>query len=224
MPSWSPVSSPRSSDKIREVKGKPGKPDRADAVKQILEDLINEIAPNPTDPNASYMSIVEAKAKQKQIRNVFGEVEEHITREAILKGVRPDGRSFTDIRPISVEVGVLPRVHGSAVFSRGETQSMCTVTLGTCIRCADRRWHSAKNMPRNSCSITTSRATASAKCGPIRGPGRREDRSWCTGGALAAAGAAQRRAVPLYRSRHLRHSGIQWLILDGSVAAADVSP
>ena len=49
----------------------------------------------------------------------------------ILQGTRPDGRGPEDIRPISCEVDVLPRVHGSAVFTRGETQSMCTVTLGT---------------------------------------------------------------------------------------------
>src|SRR5205085_10721414 len=91
----------RVSDKIREVKGKPGKQDRSDAVKKILEDLIAEMAPNPTDPNASYLSIVEAKTQQKLIRNVFSEVEEQITREAILAGVRPDGRSYTDIRPLS---------------------------------------------------------------------------------------------------------------------------
>jgi len=163
----------RVTDKIREVKGKPGKQDRADAVKKILDDLVAEMAPTPTDPNASYMSIVEAKSQQKMIRNVFSEVEEQITREAILKGVRPDGRSFTDIRPISVEVNVLPRVHGSAVFSRGETQSMCTVTLGTSsdVQIVDgiqdeyaQKFMLHYNFP--SYSVGEVR--------PIRGPGRRE--------------------------------------------------
>ena len=163
----------RVSDKIREVKGKPGKQDRSDAVKQILEDLINDLAPNSTDPNASYMSIVEAKNQQKQIRKIFSEVEEHITRQAILSGVRPDGRSFTDIRPISVEVGILPRVHGSAVFTRGETQSMCTVTLGTSsdVQIVDgiqeeyaQKFMLHYNFP--SYSVGEVR--------PIRGPGRRE--------------------------------------------------
>jgi len=118
-------------DRIREVKGKPGKADRAEAVAKILDDVIAELAPPITDPNASYASIVAQREKAKQIRNIFVEVEEQVTREAILAGVRPDGRGYSDIRPITCEVGVLPRVHGSAVFTRGETQAMCTVTLGT---------------------------------------------------------------------------------------------
>src|SRR5690606_15548301 len=44
---------------------------------------------------------------------------------------RPDGRPFEQIRPISIEVGMLPRTHGSALFTRGETQALVTVTLGT---------------------------------------------------------------------------------------------
>ncbi len=118
-------------DKIREVKGKAAKQDRGNAVKQILKDLIADMAPPVTDPNAPYLSIVAQKDMEKQIKSVFGDVEEHVTRQAILAGVRPDGRNFHQIRPITCQVGVLPRVHGSSVFSRGETQAMCTVTLGT---------------------------------------------------------------------------------------------
>src|SRR3954470_8245341 len=122
----------RVSDKLRDVKrGKGGKQDRSDAVKQILEDLLNQMAPPVTDPKASYMSFLTQKEEVKKIRKVFSEVEEQVTREAILAGTRPDGRKHTDIRPLDCQVGVLPRVHGSAVFTRGETQAMCTVTLGT---------------------------------------------------------------------------------------------
>src|SRR2546423_4614503 len=122
----------RVEDKIRAIKGQAGKSDRADAIKKTLDDLLLEMAPPVTDlMNASYGTIVATKDKQKQIRNVFVEVEEAVTREAILKGTRPDGRGFHDIRPLHCEVGVLPRVHGSAVFTRGETQAMCSVTLGT---------------------------------------------------------------------------------------------
>jgi len=45
--------------------------------------------------------------------------------------VRIDGRSFTDIRPITCEVSILPRTHGSAIFTRGQTQSLAVTTLGT---------------------------------------------------------------------------------------------
>jgi polyribonucleotide nucleotidyltransferase len=121
----------RVEDKIREVKGRPGKQERADAVKKIGEELIAELAPPVTDPNAPYLAFVTQREQAKKIRAIFSEVEEQVTREAILKGVRPDGRKFDEIRPITCDVGVLPRVHGSALFSRGETQALCTVTLGT---------------------------------------------------------------------------------------------
>jgi polyribonucleotide nucleotidyltransferase len=118
-------------DKIRAAKGKPGKHDRGDEVKNILNEAILTIAPPVTDPNASYTMIMTARDKARHVRAIFSEIEEEITRHAILSGVRPDGRGYGDIRPIACEVGVLPRVHGSSVFTRGETQSMCTVTLGT---------------------------------------------------------------------------------------------
>ena len=117
--------------RIREVKGQAGKNNRSEAVEQIMNEVIVAIAPPATDPNTPYLAVVAQKQLAGQIKKIFVDVEEQVTREAILAGVRPDGRSYTDIRQITCEVGVLPRVHGSAVFSRGETQSMCTVTLGT---------------------------------------------------------------------------------------------
>jgi polyribonucleotide nucleotidyltransferase len=63
---------------------------------------------------------------------VFSHLKEKIFREDMLgKRRRPDGRKFSEIRPISCEVGWLPRVHGSALFTRGETQAVVTTTLGT---------------------------------------------------------------------------------------------
>jgi len=62
----------------------------------------------------------------------FGKLKEKIFREDMLGNKRrPDGRKFSEIRPINCEVGWLPRVHGSALFTRGETQAMVTTTLGT---------------------------------------------------------------------------------------------
>ncbi len=74
----------------------------------------------------------EAQAKAAMIDRYYHAVEKEAMRRAILdEGKRLDGRSTTDIRPIWSEVGYLPGPHGSAVFTRGETQSLSTVTLGT---------------------------------------------------------------------------------------------
>jgi polyribonucleotide nucleotidyltransferase len=68
----------------------------------------------------------------KLVAKVFGALEKETVRRNILQqGRRPDGRSTTQIRPVSCEVGVLPRVHGSALFTRGQTQVLSIATLGT---------------------------------------------------------------------------------------------
>ncbi len=70
--------------------------------------------------------------QQKQAGVLFDRVKERIFRDSILKDRRrPDDRSFDQIRQVSTEVGFLPRTHGSALFTRGETQALVTVTLGT---------------------------------------------------------------------------------------------
>ena len=70
--------------------------------------------------------------KRSMAGKVFGHLKEKIFREDMLGNRRrPDGRKFSEIRPISCEVGWLPRVHGSALFTRGETQAIATCTLGT---------------------------------------------------------------------------------------------
>jgi len=89
------------------------------SVDQVLSELVGSL------PDGEVQRKVEAKA-------IFKELKEKVLRDEVLqKGVRLDGRKFDQIRPIWSEVGVLPRVHGSAVFTRGETQALVTVTLGT---------------------------------------------------------------------------------------------
>ncbi len=69
---------------------------------------------------------------EKKIKKYFGEIEKNTIRDIILKdSVRLDGRSNTDVRDITCEIAVLPRTHGSALFTRGETQSIAVTTLGT---------------------------------------------------------------------------------------------
>jgi len=70
--------------------------------------------------------------KRKLAYRAFERLRERIFRDDMLiRRRRPDGRAFDQIRPISCEIGVLPRVHGSALFTRGETQALATTTLGT---------------------------------------------------------------------------------------------
>lgn len=70
--------------------------------------------------------------QEKVIGEILHDLEKDLMRERILQeGIRLDGRNLVQIRPITIEVGVLPRTHGSSLFTRGETQSLSTVTLGT---------------------------------------------------------------------------------------------
>jgi polyribonucleotide nucleotidyltransferase len=88
-------------------------------VDEVLDELVASI------PEGE----IERRADAKQI---FKELKEKVMRDEILeRGKRLDGRAFDQIRPIWIEVGVLPRVHGSAVFTRGETQALVSCTLGT---------------------------------------------------------------------------------------------
>ena len=78
--------------------------------------------------------VVESRPEEKQMAagECYDALKERIFRDEMLKNHRrPDGRAFDEIRPISIETGVLPRTHGSALFTRGETQALVTVTLGT---------------------------------------------------------------------------------------------
>ena len=78
-------------------------------------------------------SIPEGEVERRSdAKTIFKELKEKVMRDEILvRGARLDGRRFDQVRPIWIEAGVLPRVHGSAVFTRGETQALVSVTLGT---------------------------------------------------------------------------------------------
>src|SRR5919112_1658500 len=96
-----------------------GKIENYDRVDEVLEELIASMPENEVERK------VEAKA-------IFKELKEKVLRDEVLdRGVRLDGRRFDEIRPIWTEAGVLPRVHGSVVFTRGETQALVSCTLGT---------------------------------------------------------------------------------------------
>lgn len=73
----------------------------------------------------------EEEEKLDQTKKALYKAKEDLVRNQILSGKRTDGRGLAEIRPIDIQVGLLPRTHGSALFTRGETQALATVTLGT---------------------------------------------------------------------------------------------
>jgi polyribonucleotide nucleotidyltransferase len=111
---------------------------------QIRAELTDALDTKKYQKLESYHRIAEAKKKIldplddeeeelfEEAGDLFDHLKERIFRDEMLKArKRPDGRAFDEIRNIDVEVGVLPRTHGSALFTRGETQALVTVTLGT---------------------------------------------------------------------------------------------
>ncbi len=105
---------------IRDAIMIPNKTARQERLDQVLSEAVTKFK-NPDQPTS-----------ERHIKIVFHGLEYTEVRNMILeKGSRADGRGPADIRPITCEVGVLPRTHGSALFTRGETQSLAVVTLGT---------------------------------------------------------------------------------------------
>jgi len=102
----------------------PGKHERADAIKAVRNQILTSMVPDAEAEGAS--------DRIAQLKGAFDKAEAKIMREMVLnERVRSDGRSPDEIRPIWIETSVLPRAHGSAVFTRGETQVLATTTLGT---------------------------------------------------------------------------------------------
>jgi len=137
--------------RLRELAGKPKRevpPVELDStiVEGVTQDCLSRIQEavlisNKTERqgqlDAILEEIVEKRGEEdpkriKQIKIAFHNLEkEEVRRMIIEKGIRADGRGPCDIRPITCEVGILPRTHGSALFTRGDTQSLAVVTLGT---------------------------------------------------------------------------------------------
>ena len=99
----------------------PSKMERAKASEEVRKSIM-----------ANYATQLEDDIQMKLFDSLFEDVKYTIVRKNILeKNIRLDGRTTKDIRPIACDIGVLPRTHGSAVFTRGETQALGVVTLGT---------------------------------------------------------------------------------------------
>lgn len=180
----------------KELRAKVGKPKMAAVKKELNQDVYKQVAATYAERLMaaltmkvkidSYKAIdalkkecVTALAAEKpelkaDVVGSFDLLKETLFRNAVLKqGVRLDGRKFDQIRPLNIEVGVLPATHGSCLFTRGETQAMVTTTLGTIenVQIIDgleeeykKKFYLHYNFPGYSVG----------ECKPNRGPGRRE--------------------------------------------------
>ena len=105
--------------------------ERQDATKAVEAAILEQHAPAAPD-GASEEQLVNAKERRAAVQLAFDKLEKAIIRERIaVHKKRPDGRSENEIRDISIEVGVTPRTHGSALFTRGQTQALSVVAMGT---------------------------------------------------------------------------------------------
>ncbi len=110
-------------DKIKKANEITEKLPKDDALKELKQELITMM-----EEKLSEEEILESGADYK---DAFEKYLKEIVRDLILAGCRPDGRGLDQIRPITVEKDILPRAHGSALFTRGETQSLGVITLGS---------------------------------------------------------------------------------------------
>ena len=145
-------------------------PPRLDKLRASIADAIRANR-SGGDPK----SLLESARREARVsKGLFGLLHKKTVRKLVLdEGIRMDGRGLTEIRPISVEVGLIPRAHGSGLFTRGETQALSIATLGsssdvqridTISPKTEKRYLHHYNMPPYS--------TGENK--PMRGPGRRE--------------------------------------------------
>jgi polyribonucleotide nucleotidyltransferase len=149
--------------RMKEALLRPGKQERQQALESLLEETLGHFAPEEADEERS-----------KLIESIFRELEKRSARRLITEeGLRVDGRALDAIRHISSKVGWLPRTHGSALFTRGETQALVVTTLGTSIdeqRLDDLEGKSTKSfmLHYNFPPFCVGEASF------LRGPGRRE--------------------------------------------------
>jgi len=149
---------------LRELKTIQGKRDRNDAVNALLDEVKTRYCGDEAG---------EAKANPGIVKRILGKIECEVVRQMILEGKRPDGRGYDQVRPISCEVGLLPRTHGSALFTRGETQALISVTLGT-IRDAQIIDGLMEEYSQSFTYHYNFPPFSVGEVKPIRGPGRRE--------------------------------------------------
>jgi len=151
-------------DAFRTAKQTAGKLARAEACAAVKQQAMAETIPNPK---------AEGAVASEAFAAAWEALESRVMRDLILSGARADGRDYKKLRPIDCKVDLLPRVHGSALFQRGETQALVTVALGTG-RDEQRVDGLQEEYSQKFMLHYYFPPFSVGECRPIRGPGRRE--------------------------------------------------
>jgi len=112
------------SDKLYELKQIPDKQEGKAAIKELFAQVTTDCCTEKPESD-------EPVPSKALVKRILHKAEGEVVKRLLLEGKRSGGRGYGDIREISCEVGILPRTHGSSLFTRGETQSLVSVTLGT---------------------------------------------------------------------------------------------
>ena len=162
--------SSRIADKLYENKQISNKLERKTAKQELFEQVFNEYCSDEKKAESQSDTAVYDKA---MVKRILHEIEGRTVRKLLLEGKRADGRGYNDIRQIDCQVGILPRTHGSALFTRGETQSVVSITLGT-IRDAQIIDGLLEEYAQNFTLHYNFPPYSVGEVRPFRGPGRRE--------------------------------------------------
>ena len=163
---------------LYELKQIPDKQERKVSVQRLFEQICSEYCPEENRPVLEDDDNREEEDRENRVdkaivKRILDDIESRVVKKLLLEGKRSDGRSYDQIRQISCEVGILPRTHGSALFTRGETQSLVSVTLGT-IRDAQIIDGLLDEYAQSFTLHYNFPPFSVGEVRPVRGPGRRE--------------------------------------------------
>ncbi|MGE0376970.1 MAG: polyribonucleotide nucleotidyltransferase [Planctomycetaceae bacterium] len=153
-------------ERLKSVRQSPQKQERSAQAREVRNELVEQYFPGGVEQTEDGRTVT-------QLKDAFSAVDKQVCRDLTLAGQRLDGRQPADLRQVECHVDILPCVHGSALFTRGETQSLATITLGT-VRDRQRVDGLFEDEAKSFMLDYNFPPYSVGECRPIRGPGRRE--------------------------------------------------
>ena len=154
-------------DKVKEAQSVKAKHERKAALSAVKDEVVAALTEGASDD--------ELEALTKDVKDAFSALDKKVMRDRVIgEGVRIDGRATDEIRDIWSEVGVAERAHGSAIFTRGETQAFCTIAMGTERDNQRIDWAGAHEPFRNWMLTYSFPPFCTGEARPLRAPKRRE--------------------------------------------------